>query len=118
MVDNLVDRIYQEMSKKTKLPIPESVVKQGIEAVLASLDPLGMSLAYHRGERVKIEPGSFFCPHCGKHQPPLGFNGAAALLPGFGSVEYIVIFCGEESCRKILQIAILKMALKGKALDT
>ena len=108
MFDSLVDRIYEEMKKKMPLPIPEKMAKEGIERVLAALEPLGIHLLYGGGrEKLAITPSSFFCPHCGKHQPPTGINIQSAEVPGMGIVGVLTIFCGVPSCLRIINQALV-----------
>ena len=110
MADTIVDRIYtwvREHNGGAPFPLPEKFAKQGIEQVIAALEPLGITLLYGGAggrEKVKVEPGSFFCPHCGKHLPPYGVAIQTAEIPGMGPVATLTIFCGVESCRKVLNV--------------
>lgn len=111
MAETIVDRIYDWMKKlPDAFPVPEKMAKQGIEQVLAALEPLGITMVYGGGrEKVKVVPGSFFCPYCGKHLPPYGVAIQTADIPGMGPVATLTIFCGVETCRKIINVVMTQL---------
>jgi hypothetical protein len=125
-VESLVDEMLKHISG-----IPSLVpgVRKQIEGLVGDLLKAGFQInapgmntfqnEFVTRQREKISPSafdhtSFFCPHCGKHKPAYGFNGANGAVKGFGNVAYVTIFCAEETCRAILQVIILAMTPEGK----
>jgi hypothetical protein len=122
----LVEPIYQEISKDAAARIaPAAVVKSTIAHMVTRLEAAGWRIeppgapvaagaaevvaapaATAMREQVPLTASSFFCPHCGKHQPPYGFNSSTGELPGLGKITFLTLFCGVPSCRRILQVII------------
>lgn len=100
--------------KKLIADVLDAIVKEGFQIVgLGGASAWGPTNTIPRGvvprQDVKVEPGSFFCPGCGTHNPPYGFTGSHATIAGFGEITYMTIFCGVESCRRIHNVLILGM---------
>lgn len=110
-----VETIVDEMIRATNAPVLVPGVRTQIENMVSRLlsqgfqiIPPGTARHWDR-QKVEIDPTSFFCPGCGTHKPPYGFTGSAGVVKGFGSVSFVTIYCGVDSCRRILQVVILGM---------
>ena len=109
----LGDVIFEAV--KSEMPmagVNENIARAGVKLLVDALTAKGWEIIPPGGvvgapsdaprrEAVKVEPTSYFCPHCGKHKPPVGISSQNAELPGLGVVGIITIFCGNENCRMI-----------------
>lgn len=115
---NLSDLIFEAISKKLSIPMPEIVAKKAIAGMVDGLTeagwrilPPGTVAGLPPGggatrEPVKIEPTSYFCPGCGKHKPSYGISMQNAEFLGIGLVGIMTLFCAQDSCRRIHQVMI------------
>lgn len=113
-VGTLADLIYEEMSKGKRL-FPPGFETQGrktlqdlVDTLLSAgwrfIPPGSHATLYVQQPVEKIEPASFFCPHCGAHKPAYGVSPQVADVPGFGKLEYVTIFYG--CCRTAMQMIV------------
>lgn len=111
-VESLLDELYPTIKQRFGM-VPEKMVREMGQTLISTILDAGFDIvspgqelppANPLREHVKnLTDGSFFCPHCGKHQPPIGVSTIAGEIPGMGQMAIIIIFCGVQSCRAILQ---------------
>jgi len=107
-VGTLGDVVFETV--KTELPggaVNEITARIAVNRIVTALTEKGWKIVAPGApvsvlrEPVQMKPTSYFCPHCGKHKPPVGISSQNAELPGLGMVGIITIFCGNENCRMI-----------------
>jgi hypothetical protein len=68
-------------------------------------------------ENAPLDPARWFCPHCGKERPSFNFQLVGQAVFGIGALQYFNIFCGEETCRKLLSVAMVGFMPEAQVLD-
>jgi hypothetical protein len=56
-------------------------------------------------DNAPLDEYRWFCPYCGACRPKFAFQLVGEALMGIGAIQYFNIFCGVETCRKLLTVA-------------
>ena len=64
-----------------------------------------------------LDEHRWFCPHCGGQRTPFNFQLVAQVLMGVGAVQYFNVFCGVETCRKLLTVAMVGFVPEQQLID-
>jgi hypothetical protein len=70
-----------------------------------------------KAENAALDPERWCCPHCGKDRPGFNWQLCSQIAMGIGSLTYFNIFCAEEGCRKLIQVAMVKFIPEAALID-
>lgn len=57
-----------------------------------------------KAENSELDPNRWYCPHCGAERPAWNFQLVGLVSMGIGAIQYLNVFCGNESCRKLITV--------------